>query len=174
MKILVIQNGRSLPTQLIALFPTKTVVTYPLSFELDRVDPNQFDAVILSGSSQFPIPYSEDVIAPEIDLILRCKVPLLGICYGCELIAVAHGATLKDVGEASKIKGIYELLATETAIFTPPGVHKVYEAHRWVIDMLPPQTNSRGRFTIWSRNYSPRHVASDWIPVPSREICGRQ
>lgn len=137
MKALVIQNGQSVPQQLIALLPSVTVVTYPLTSELYTIDPNQFAVVILAGSSQFPIPYSGDVLAPEIDLILRCKVPLLGICYGCELIAVAHGATLKDVGEASKIKGIYELSATKTALFTPPGVHKVYEAHRWVIDTLP-------------------------------------
>jgi len=137
MKALVIQNGQSVPQQLIALLPSMTVVTYPLTSELHTIDPNQFDVVLLSGSSQFPIPYSGDVIAPEIDLILRCKVPLLGICYGCELIAVANSATLKDVGEASKIKGIYEIVATEAATFTSPGVHEVYGAHRWVIDMLP-------------------------------------
>ena len=136
MKVLVIQNGGSVPKQLIALLPLSTVVTYPLSSELDDINPNDFDVVLLSGSSQFPIFYSKTRIEPEIKLILRCQAPLLGICYGCELLAYAYGSQLEDVGEENKFKGIFEITSTENSIFIPPQTLSVYEAHRWFITKL--------------------------------------
>jgi len=136
MKVLVIQNGESIPKQLIALLPISTVVTYPLSSELNDVNPNDYDVVLLSGSSQFPVLYSKTTIEPEVKLILRCQVPLLGICYGCELLAHAYGSLLEDVGEEHKFKGIFEITTTEETIFIPPQTLSVYEAHRWHISKL--------------------------------------
>lgn len=136
MKVLVIQNGGSIPKQLIALLPVSTVVTYPLSSELNDINPNDFDVVLLSGSSQFPVLYSKAIVDPEIKLILRCKVPLLGICYGCELLAYAYGSLLEDVGEEYKFKGIFEITSTENSIFIPTQTLSVYEAHRWFISKL--------------------------------------
>jgi hypothetical protein len=75
MKVPVIQNGGSIPKQLIALLPVSTVASYPLSSELNDINPNDFDVVLLSGSSQFPILYSKTVVEPEVKLILRCQVP---------------------------------------------------------------------------------------------------
>jgi len=167
MNILVILNGLTIPKQLIAFLPPATVATYPLSKELDSINPNNFDFVILGGSSRLPIAYSSDVVKPEIDLIKRCKVPLLGIFYGCELVAVTYGATLRDVGEKEKIKGVNTIYATDNALFTPASPMSVYESHRWVVDNLPAELVIEAESKFGPeiiRHYSLPHVGFQFHP----------
>ncbi len=91
--------------------------------------------MVLSGSSRFPITYNLEVLAPELRLIRECPSPLLGICFGAELIAVAYGGTLRDTGH--KEKGIYDIsVLVDDPLFLGKQSFRAYEAHRWTIDHI--------------------------------------
>lgn len=63
--------------------------------KIQKIDPNKFDAIILSGSSynlslEPPEPFRE-----EMNLITNSKVPVLGLCFGHQLVAKAFGSQIK-------------------------------------------------------------------------------
>lgn len=135
MKVALINNGTNEPEKLLALLAGHEVTEYPLEQASDALCA-AFDLVILSGSSRLPIAYNLDVLAPELKLIRECTSPLLGICFGAELLAVAYGGTLRDTEH--KEKGIYTITAlSNDPLFQGRDSFDAYEAHRWVIDTIP-------------------------------------
>ncbi|MDQ1299347.1 MAG: hypothetical protein QG636_15 [Patescibacteria group bacterium] len=135
MNVALINNGTREPEKLLALLANDTVDQFPLE-QTNKALCETYDLVILSGSSRFPILYNLEVLEPEIKLIRECPSPLLGICFGAELLAVAYGGTLRDTKH--KEKGIYEITAvSKDPLFLDREVFEVYEAHRWVIDTIP-------------------------------------
>lgn len=135
MSVALVDNGTNEPHYLLSMLRGYDVEVFPLE-EADHVLTKKFDFVVLSGSSRFPIMYNLDVLAGELRLIRECTAPLLGICFGAELINVAFGGSLRDTG--SKRHGLYELNTTEAGA-DRLGAHttwKAYEAHRWVIDQV--------------------------------------
>jgi len=52
----------------------------------------QFKALILSGS---PESVSQDKLAEQERVILQAEIPVLGICYGLQLLAYLHGANVQ-------------------------------------------------------------------------------
>jgi GMP synthase (glutamine-hydrolysing) len=58
-----------------------------------RYDLSGVDAVVLSGSERYITKgdYSEDFL----EFIRRVKVPLLGVCYGHQVLALAHGQRVR-------------------------------------------------------------------------------
>lgn len=138
MNILIINNGQKEPTKILELISAHTSTVFELSDGLVAIDTTNFDLIILTGSSQFPIPYSREHIEPELAFIRNSKTPILGICYGAELIQVAFGGALHDVGETNKFKGIYTVTPTTPhPIFLGQSSFTVYEAHRWVMENVP-------------------------------------
>lgn len=137
MNVALINNGTKEPEKLLALLANDTVDQYPLERASEALC-GTYDLVILSGSSRFPILYNLEVLQPELKLIRECTSPLLGICFGAELLAVAYGGTLRDTEH--KQKGIYEITAvSKDPLFLARETFEVYEAHRWVIDTVPAQ-----------------------------------
>lgn len=135
MRVALIENGTSEPFKLLEILKEHEVSVITLEDSLKALD-HDFDLIILSGSSRFPIAYNLDILAPEIRLVRESSVPLLGICFGCELIAVAFGGTLRDLGE--KQKGISTITVTDSKeLFCGIETFEVYEGHRWAIDQLP-------------------------------------
>ncbi|MES2931768.1 MAG: gamma-glutamyl-gamma-aminobutyrate hydrolase family protein [Patescibacteria group bacterium] len=135
MHVALINNGTKEPEKLLALLAHDTVDQYPLE-RADEALCGTYDLVILSGSSRFPILYNLEVLEPELKLIRECGSPLLGVCFGAELLAVAYGGTLRDTEH--KEKGIYEItVVVEDPLFLDRKTFDVYEAHRWVIDTIP-------------------------------------
>lgn len=135
MRIALVNNGTKDPEKLYELLAGHTVDTYP-SEQADQVSRIAYDLIVLSGSSRYPIMYHLDDLAAEIELIRSAEGPLIGICYGAELLAVAYGGTLRDSGR--KEKGIYTITSTsDDPIFGGKSAFDVYEAHRWTIDRVP-------------------------------------
>jgi GMP synthase-like glutamine amidotransferase len=130
MKVLLIDNGTILLDKLQKLIPgneiTKNVGDIKASDALD------FDLIVLSGSSKNNVLYNKGSFNEEIKIIGSGK-PILGICFGCELVGYAFGAELKKLPE--KQQGIYEVEILDKSL----GMRdiKVYEGHRWVISKLP-------------------------------------
>ncbi len=130
MKIFLIDNGTTLLNKLKELIPGEEIVHSYDNFDGDVTD---FDVVILSGGSKYQLVGNENKFTKEIDFIKNTSKPVIGICFGYELIASAFGATLRELSENKK--GIYDVEILDENLGR--GKIKVFESHRWVVDKLP-------------------------------------
>lgn len=135
MKTLIINNESSLLEKLKALILGEKVIRewsdVPTAKEVEV-----FELIVLSGSSSFSLRESEEKFIKEELLIKNSKVPVIGICFGCELIARAFGGTLKKLGQ--KEKGIIEVdVLSGDDIFGGKRSFEVYASHEWAIDKIP-------------------------------------
>lgn len=130
MKILLIDNGTTLLNKLRALIPGDEIVHTFDDFNTDITD---FDVVVLSGGSKYQLVENKDKFSKEINFIQNTQVPVIGICFGYEIIATAFGATLKQLSENKK--GMYEVQVLDENL--GKRTVRVYESHRWVVDTLP-------------------------------------
>ncbi len=134
MKILLIDNETHLLRELEKFIPGPQIV---LKWnDLAGLDISGFDLIVLSGGSSFPIAGNESKLENEMRLIKECKIPLLGICYGCELIVQVFGGRLSKMPE--RHQG-----ACEAKVIEPGGVFDgissftAYENHSWHIEKMP-------------------------------------
>lgn len=135
MKVLIVDNDTKYPTLLAKSFDGHDVSVVPWN-GLHAIEPEQFDCAILSGSSNFPVVGHEDDLSSELELIRKSDLPILGICYGFELIVVAFGGTLKKMPERER--GVLELeVVHRDPILDGVDSLFVYEGHRWGADALP-------------------------------------
>lgn len=139
MKVALVNNGTKEPEKLLSLLRQHDVVVFNSS-DIAVVKPGDFDVIVLSGSSRFPITENEWLLLPEIDLIKTTTTPIVGICYGCELIARAFGGSLVDHGEESKERDLVRIeVVSDDSMFGGRREFEAYDAHRWVIASLPPE-----------------------------------
>ena len=130
MKILLIDNGTTLLNKLQQLIPGNEITHTFDDFDKDTTN---FDLAILSGGSRYQLVGNENRFEKEIKFITLANIPIIGICFGYELIATAFGASLKEL--QSNRKGIYQIQVLDEKL--GKGEIKVFESHRWVIDKLP-------------------------------------
>jgi GMP synthase (glutamine-hydrolysing) len=130
MKILLIDNGTDLLPKLQKLVPEE-VVTKKFG-DLKADDAMDFDLVVLSGGGNHNILFEHEAFNEEIAM-LRSGKPIIGICFGCELIAFAFDGELIELPEEQK--GIYDVEVLDESLGV--GVIKVYEGHRWAVSKLP-------------------------------------
>ncbi|MEM3785881.1 MAG: gamma-glutamyl-gamma-aminobutyrate hydrolase family protein [Nitrososphaeria archaeon] len=72
--------------------------------EVDQSLPEDVKAIILSGSeSHLNEPEVREIYSSEIEFVKRVNVPILGICFGHQLIGVAFGSTVYSL--SNPIKG---------------------------------------------------------------------
>lgn len=134
MKILLIDNGTSLLSKLQKLIPDSEIT---LNYqEVKNVNVNNFDLVILSGSKDSSVVWDHENYTDEINFIKECTIPLIGICFGSELINFAFGGTLKEM--SSRHHGLRTINILNREIIGFPFV-SVYENHRWIIEKLADQ-----------------------------------
>ncbi len=134
MKILLIDNQTKLLSELTALLDGE--ITIKTSDTVSFSDSENVDLVVLSGGHSFPVLHNEQRLREEILIVKNSNVPIIGICYGCELIAHVYGALLERTqdGEEKLIK-VSTILADE--IFEGRKDFEVFEAHRYVIENIP-------------------------------------
>jgi len=140
MRVLLIDNGTTLLEKLRALIPGEEIVHQPMN--ISAMDTKDFNLIILSGSKDLTVMYDGAHFNEEIELIQNTQTPLVGICFGCELIATAFGGTLKRLAERhSGIREIAIISDDEVLGLKNGESHKVYEGHRWIIDKIPRDFN---------------------------------
>ncbi len=134
MTFLLIDNGTTLLEKLKRAIPGEVVIR--AWNEIHDIRLRDFDGVILSGGSLFEVVGNEKKLRDEMRLIHDDKKLLIGICYGCELIAETFGGLLE--------KGLYdhhgvtEIRAIDDVdIFDGQKQFSVYEHHRWLVKTLP-------------------------------------
>ncbi|MGW3557273.1 type 1 glutamine amidotransferase [Streptomyces sp. NPDC000963] len=94
-RVLVVNNGTLSLKQLRGRFEelgsqTDAVDAASVPARLD----GRYQAVVMSGTKVRA--YDTDYYRPLIDLVMGADVPVLGICGGMQILAVAHGARLAD------------------------------------------------------------------------------
>lgn len=137
MRIALIDNGTRLQEQLEHHLSGHEVTE--LSYPEAARALSGFDAVILSGSSLSevnPIIAKPNVVTDEIRLIQETNVPLLGICYGAELIAFSFRGKLTELPEIRE--GVHEITVTGTdpVLEGVPETFDAYEKHHWAVSEL--------------------------------------
>ncbi|MFA9262026.1 MAG: type 1 glutamine amidotransferase [Undibacterium sp.] len=172
-KFLVIDNGSIHTAALVRLLPnTPTIVGFD---EVDSGISHEYDCIILSGSSRFPVIGNENLFSRELQLIQESEKPIIGICLGAELIIHAFGGVLTDLGE--KQKGIIRITATDPKhILLEDGRNfDVYEAHRFATKEVPDQFTILAKSDhgpeiikhrirpIWGLQFHPEHLTDETI-----------
>ncbi len=133
MQILLIDNHTTLLKKLEQLIPEHCIEH--VCEDLKNIDGNAFDLVILSGGSKFEIVGNENNLRDEMRIIRETMKPIIGICYGCEVIATAFGGTLE---KGPSHKGILDIdIVYPDEIFQSRRHLRVYENHRWLMKALP-------------------------------------
>lgn len=130
MNILVIDNGSKHTLKLHSLLQEHNVKILRHRRNT-RIDLEWADLFVLTGSN---IPaFLHGYYKKELDLIKTTHKPILGICLGFELIALAYGERIvrgqKLKSYISKIFVRPELLGSEDKTS-----YEVFEAHRWVLE----------------------------------------
>lgn len=134
MNILLVDNGTTLLHKLERAIPHEVVVkTWN---HLKGIVWKDFDAVILSGGSLFEVVEGKDRLQDEIRMIHDTQKLLIGICFGCELIAETFGARLEK--DSVDHVGVIDIeIASDGEIFDGQRRFSVCEHHRWLVKDLP-------------------------------------
>uniref|UniRef100_A0AAU2V1H7 Glutamine amidotransferase n=1 Tax=Streptomyces sp. NBC_00003 TaxID=2903608 RepID=A0AAU2V1H7_9ACTN len=142
-RVLVVNNGTLSLKQLRKRFED-------LGSETDTVDaasvPRKLDgrhqAIVLSGTKVRA--YDSDFYRPLIDLVMQADVPVLGICGGMQIIAVAAGAELAEGPQ--RVGGHEAQVDKEEALFSyvKPTV-TVFHRHTLYLRAAPKGFRSIGR-----------------------------
>lgn len=97
-----------------------------------------YDVIILSGSQRkLAEPGIMDTYAHEVDFIRATDKPMLGICFGHQLLSMAFGAEVIDMG--MKVEGYYmvERMSDNEIFEGLPTKFLVLESHEEMVVDVP-------------------------------------
>ncbi len=181
MRVALINNGTKYLDALQALLSRHDVALFDYS---EVVSIPAVDLIVLSGGSQFPILEHEGKLDDEIHLIRTTEVPLIGICYGCELIAHALGGELYLL-PGGKVSGNERIEITMSdPLFDGHTELEVFESHQWAIHSIPeeleilaqsefgPEVFRHRTRALWGFQYHPEktHPKSPAVQVFNRVV----
>jgi len=96
------------------------------------------DLVILTGSSALlSKPRTRELFQPEIDLVRSAKFPVLGICYGHQIIGSAFDAPMRDLGQTFRGYEKVSVVKKHPLFDGLPSDLVVSESHRQELTKVP-------------------------------------
>jgi len=96
------------------------------------------DLLILTGSSALlSKPRTRELFRPEIDLIRKAQFPILGICYGHQIIGSAFGAPMRDLGQMLRGYEKISVVQKHPLFDGLPSDLLVAESHRQELTKVP-------------------------------------
>jgi GMP synthase-like glutamine amidotransferase len=119
------------------LFPYDEVEVAPAATITETYPEAPHDLIVLTGSNHRPIPYFHAELQAILGWIPKQTKPLIGICYGAELIVEAYGGKLHHLGPENKLKGFFANTVPENSFGLPPLLC-LYEGHQWIIESVVP------------------------------------
>ncbi len=123
----------------------------------DRMDIEEYDGIILSGRRKND--RSMNVVNMRlVDIAYREDRPLLGICYGAEILALAMGGTIR---KGEKVVGEEEVYVSEDNPIASNDIMMVYESHDYSIATLPSVLKS----VAYSRSCSNEIIMHLYKPI---------
>lgn len=135
MNALIIDNGTTYLKDLTSLLKS-TSVTFEIK-KYSEIDEsyNYFDFIVLSGGHDvFIVEENIPLLRREIDLILNSTKPILGICYGFELLCFTYGC---KIHEKDKSKGVTNLkILINDPLLNNLNNIQVFENHKFYVNEL--------------------------------------
>ena len=103
-----------------------------------KVVQSEPDLVILTGSSA-PLSKTRtrELFQPEIDLVRDATFPVLGICYGHQIIGAAFGAQMRDLGQMLRGYEKVSVVRKHPLFDGLPSDLVVAESHRQELTKVP-------------------------------------
>jgi len=96
------------------------------------------DLVILTGSSALlSKPRTRELFQPEMDLVRMAEFPILGICYGHQIIGSAFGAPMRDLGQMLRGYEKVSVVRKHPLFDGLPSDLVVAESHRQELTRVP-------------------------------------
>lgn len=132
MNILLVNNGEASSDKLEKALSAKHSVTVVDWGKNEIGDESLYDLFVLSGGHSDPIVGNDKMLKSEMDLIKKTKKPLLGISYGCELVAFVFGGHLERMG-ASRYENVDVNVIEPDPLFQDCRHFKAFENERWII-----------------------------------------
>ncbi len=106
---------------------------FPFNAPADEIKAFKPKGIILSGGPRSVY----DPEAPQLpEYVLNSKLPVLGICYGMQLLARALGGTVSASSEREY--GPAEITVKQDNPLIPTGTHSVWMSHGDRVETLPP------------------------------------
>ena len=141
MAVLVVDNLSPFAADILTCFDQLDKPYFHRRFsEVSNADLDRCDRVILSGRRK----YSKEINAVNSRIIRYCDYshkPLLGICYGAEIIALTLGGSIRKMPD--HVHGMTEVsLLNANPLTEEKKTILVYESHRYCIARLPPNFKS--------------------------------
>src|SRR5437879_1130101 len=103
-----------------------------------KVVESEPDLVILTGSSALlSKPRNRELFQPEMDLVREAKFPILGICYGHQIIGSAFGASMRDPGHMLRGYEKVSVVQRHPLFDGLPSDLLVAESHRQELTKIP-------------------------------------
>ena len=97
-----------------------------------------FDGVVLSGS---PFMLSEGWVrrkfSGEIEALRDTRAPVIGICFGHQLVACAFGSSILRLKRSTRRYVETQVLQRDPIFQGLPGEIEVFESHHEVVDEVP-------------------------------------
>jgi GMP synthase (glutamine-hydrolysing) len=143
-RVLVVDNGTLSLPQLRGRFEElgSATGTVDATSVPRRLDPGRYQAVVLSGTKVRA--FDQDHYKPLVDLVMTSGVPVLGICGGMQILAVAAGGRLAEGPQ--RVGGHEAQVDTAEPLFAyvKPTV-TVFHRHTLYLQEAPPGFRSIGR-----------------------------
>jgi GMP synthase (glutamine-hydrolysing) len=114
------------------------MIDYETPNLIDIVKNKHPDMVILTGSN-FMLSKADTrmVFRQEMELVRQLEAPFLGICFGHQLIGVAHGSEVADLGRTIRDIKEVKLLDRDPVFDGLPDAISVSESHRQALRQVP-------------------------------------
>jgi GMP synthase-like glutamine amidotransferase len=114
----------------------------------ERVSEKDPDLVILTGSSAL-LSKSEtrELFQPEMTLVRESNFPILGICYGHQIIGSAFGAPMRDLGQMLRGYEKVSVVQKHPLFDGLPSDLVVAESHRQELTKVPDDFQHLARST---------------------------
>lgn len=96
------------------------------------------DAVILTGSNYMLSKHdTQTVFNEEMEMVRDLTLPILGICFGHQIIGRAFGVEVVDLGHTIRAFKEIKLLDRDLLFNGLPDLIRVHESHRQGLSQLP-------------------------------------
>ena len=124
--------------QLIAFFEQHSEVSVVSTYLQTKkaIETLRFDGIVLSGSSET---FSKSV-NPEIvhmnEIALQVRVPILGICFGMQVMAIVYGGAVGTLGNVCS--GVREVKVLCSTLFERNATIVTRHEHLDGVEQLPP------------------------------------